>query len=430
MFGVVGMGLSGVAARDLLLAMGESPSSIVTFDSRPGKADFSDPKAFLKQNALKTLVVSPGVPLSTPWIRQAFDAGMTLTSELEIACACLEGERLVGVTGSVGKSTTTSLIGAGLQVVDQDAFVGGNLGVPLARYMADVLTHIRPRARWVVLELSSYQLELAQNLSVEVGVLTSLQPNHMERYSSLNEYYRAKWHLMEVASKHVVNIEGADAASYAKRVSLKSKKSNLKRICFVSRKQNTLLTQSDFAGARLMGSHNKDNLAVAAKTLQLAGLWDDSVKTALLDFSGLPHRFQSLGRFQGVHFINDSKATAMGSVLAAWNAFRDDFPQKPLWLLLGGRDKNLPWNELKILKSDKHLQIVFFGECASLAQSQSKLTGLSVRSLKDCVSLLKEKVRSGDTVLLSPGGTSLDEFQNFEDRGLCFERFVKEEFES
>lgn len=180
---IVGMAKSGESAERFLLARGLKREEVLTFDQKV-PAQFNDPQALMSQGKPKTLVVSPGVPLKSSWIIEAQKAGVIVTSEINLACEVLADEKIIGVTGSLGKSTTVSLLGAGLSAFDKNAFVGGNLGTPFCEYATGVLTGKRPRAQWIVLELSSYQLENCKALKVNHAAITFLSANHMERYDS------------------------------------------------------------------------------------------------------------------------------------------------------------------------------------------------------------------------------------------------------
>lgn len=415
---IVGMGKSGEAARNLLLLHGIESHSILTFDAKLPTADFKDPDVLMAQKQPRTLVVSPGVPLASEWIQKAQGAGVKITSELALACSCLDGEKLIGVTGSVGKSTTVSLIGAGLHAFSPEGFVGGNLGTPFSQYAVEVLQSKRPRADWVILELSSYQLENCENLRLEFGAITFFTSNHLERYPSLQDYYKTKWKLLSITEKHVfLNKNGGDLSEYAEQ----NPSSKLR----VVSPEDTAMKALHLEQAQLIGSHNQDNLALAA-SLALAARWPISAIDGMKNFKGLVHRLENAGTFKGVRFINDSKATAMDSVLIATQAAHDTKGAgNRMFVLLGGRNKSLPWEDLKPLHNFKDSLFVFFGECREMAQAKSELPGPSFSHLGEALDYTLTQVKEGDTVLLSPGGTSLDEFKSFEERGDFFKKRIR-----
>ena len=412
---IVGLGVTGQSVLQLLLSAGLSPDRVGTFDEKDPKAQFKDPLTLLQKFAPRTLVVSPGVPLAQSWIQAFRHTGGRIASELEIAQCFLQQEKIIGITGSIGKSTVTSLIGAAAQAIDPQAFVGGNLGVPLAVYAKEVLLGKRSRGAWVILELSSYQLENFLNLKSEIAVFTFLTSNHLERYAHLHEYYQTKWHLAQTAKAAVVlNKSGGDLFDFV----ADRPRSQLP---FYWEDRNTL--PAELKAAKLLGAYNQDNLAVAARVANIAG-WGSPALAALRDFAGLAHRFENLGERKNILFINDSKATTMESVRSAVETV-DSFAQnRRRWVLLGGHDKNLPWEQLQILKNRPHWNCLFFGEYGAKAQERIGATGPQFSSLREALVALPNLVSSGDLVLLSPGGTSHDEFQNFEQRGAFFKSEV------
>lgn len=414
---IVGIGKSGLAAKKFLLAAGLSTEDVWTFDEKNSEAQFSKWDEILKL-PIGTLVVSPGVPLNSESITQLKHLGWRITSEINLACSVLTDETLVGITGSVGKSTVTSLIGAAAQADDPQAFVGGNLGVPFCEYGLRILQK-KSKARYVILELSSYQLENAQKLHLDFSAITFLSANHLERYPSADAYYMTKCQIGAM-SKNICVLNGSstDLLKYQNRIAGQTLVTH-----YASSAEKSLLQQS-----QLIGEHNLDNVAVALAVVRQMKLSDKAIK-ALLHFSGLPHRLESVGIFNDVLFINDSKATAMDSVLVATQAALSKVTAGGhLHLLLGGKDKNLPWEELHTLSRFNNIKFYFFGQCGSLAQTKSKLEGAVFTKMADALNIIFTKIKSGDVVLLSPGGTSLDEFKNFEDRGNIFKLLVQSQY--
>lgn len=408
-FLIVGMGKSGLAAKRLLIQLGVSAADIKTFDTKSKPVDFSKPEDF---NGFKpsTLVVSPGVPLKTSWIQNLLSSGCKLTSELDLAAQNITTEKIVGITGSMGKSTTTTLLGVGAESFSTKVFVGGNLGIPLADYMADVLEGKKPRADWVILELSSYQLENAASLKVELGILTALSPNHLERYTSLDEYYSVKWSLKDRCEQaFLLNYDNHEVERWC------GPKMDILCGAVTSRDYN-------FDDARLIGSHNKQNLALAFSASEFLK-WPEQSLLAMKNYPGLAHRLEFVSSKNGVQYINDSKATTIESVLAAVESCLPLVSADGiLHLFIGGRDKNLPWQDLAKLKAHSKIIYHFFGECGELSQAKANLPGKYEDDLKSLLTGFKAK--PGDVVLLSPGGSSLDEFKSFEDRGDFFKIWV------
>lgn len=410
---IVGLGKSGNSALNLLKAAGFSDSDLLTYDDKDPAAQFCQAADIIAKNP-QTLVVSPGVPLVTAWIQNLLKGGAHLTSEISLTAGLLTTEKVIGITGSVGKSTVTSILGVGAVADDENSFVGGNLGTPFCQYGLSLLAGKTP-AKWVILELSSYQLENCKGLDLDYSAITFLSPNHLERYENLEQYYHTKLKITAITkSLCVINQSSTDAVQFSKMSSCPVK--------LVNAKNN--LSDEQVEKIALIGQHNHDNFAVAQELGKAAGFKATSLEH-MYQFKGLAHRLENIGVVNGVTYVNDSKATAMDSVLVATEGCLEKVSEKnALHLLLGGKDKNLPWEQLTILKDEKRIQFVFFGACGDLAKEKSKLTGPSFKSLNAALDYVLTVEKPGDIVLLSPGGTSLDEFKNFEDRGHFFTKKV------
>lgn len=410
---VIGLGKSGLSAIRFLKALGYTDEDILTFDEKDASAQFSKSDDLVKKHP-RTLVVSPGVPLKTAWIKKLVLDGAVLTSEISLATSVLTTEKLIGITGSVGKSTVTSILGEGARVMDEHCFVGGNLGTPFCDYAARILKGEK-KASWIVLELSSYQLENCEHLSLNGAAVTYLSANHLERYESLQHYYQTKMKITEITKDFCVFNKSSEDAVEASRFS---------KCPAVLTSAQDFINQNLLSTIVLIGSHNKDNFCVAAEVAHLCEWTPDSLKAMSL-FPGLRHRLEFVAQIEGVKYVNDSKATAMESVLVAVTGCLESLHEgNHLYLLLGGKDKNLPWNQLNLLRKNGNIRYVFFGACGRLASEKSELSGEYFESLGSAVEHCQKQAKSGDIVLLSPGGTSLDEFKSFEERGDFFKRLV------
>lgn len=417
---VVGLGISGKSVLRLLKILGAQDQDVFSYDDKDPAAMIRTPAEALRLGA-KTLIVSPGVPLQTPWIQQLCRQGVVCSSELELASHFLKAEKIIGVTGSVGKSTVVAILGKGLS---GQGFVGGNFGKPLADYVSDVLAEKRTRVSWIVLELSSYQLENFPSLQCQASIITSLTPNHLERYSSLEDYYRTKLSLVHKTSGPIIlNHSGFDLISFVKKEAFDSKTHSQ----IISTDHKDPLVKKWLSENRLLlGKHNLDNLAVCVRLAQLLN-FEDTVVEGFFKFPGLPHRLENIGERKGVLFVNDSKATTIASVLQAVESMKDKISKAPtLHLLLGGKDKDLPWQDLKKTKSLANAKFYFFGESAEKAQKLSALPGPVFPKLSKALAEVLKNVKKSDLVLLSPGGTSLDEFKSFEHRGDVFKEEIEQ----
>lgn len=413
---VAGLGKSGSSAAQLLLAAGFSKDQLILFDEKASQAQVSSSEKLLELKP-KTVVVSPGVPLASKWLQQLKAEGCHITSEISLAASLMTTEKIIGVTGSVGKSTVTSLLGVAVVSFDPHAFVGGNLGTPFSDYAIKKLNGEMP-ATWVVLELSSYQLENCKNLQLEHSIITYLSANHLERYPSLEDYYSTKFIITDITKGVcIMNKTSADCEKFAALSRCK--------VVFVN---SNYFSKKDFLNKlSLIGSHNRDNFALAAEMALLCG-WPASSLTAMAAYKGLSHRLEFVAISGGVTYINDSKATAIDSVLvAARGCIEGLASDKKLFLLLGGKDKNLPWEQLSVLSHNENVHPVFFGQCGPLAKEKSELSGECFEQLGSAVHYCQRRAKEGDVVLLSPGGTSLDEFKNFEERGDFFKTLVLSE---
>jgi UDP-N-acetylmuramoylalanine--D-glutamate ligase len=275
-----------------------------------------------------------------------------------------------------------------------------------------------PAANWVILELSSYQLENCAGLRLKHSIITFLSANHLERYKTIEDYYQTKFLITGITDGIcVLNKTSDDCVKYAHLSGCEYRLVN-----------SATFSKKDFLNElALIGSHNKDNFSLAAEMAILCE-WPPECFVTMTRYKGLSHRLEFVATINGVTYINDSKATAMDSVLVAAKGCLEALtPENKLFLLVGGKDKNLPWEQLSVLASNETVTPVFFGQCGELAKSKSDLSGEYFEHLGSAVHYAMRRARTGDVVLLSPGGTSLDEFKNFEERGDFFKTLVLSE---
>ena len=367
---------------------------------------------------------SPRVTRAKPVKRallMARAAGVHITSELALAASCLRSEKIIAVTGAVGKSTTVSLLAEGSRTFDSNNIAVGNIGKPLAEYVVEVLQGKRARASWLCLELSSFQLENFENLSADHSIITFFTSNHLERYKDLQQYYETKWSLVEKTKGCVfINAKSPELLKFSEN------KKNSKVIPCSPGDAN--LKDLHLSESLLLGEHNQQNLAVVGAVIEKVA-WPKNAVTAIKNFPGLKHRLENLGFKHGIRFVNDSKATALDSVISAVDSLIDDIPENSfLHLMLGGKDKNLPWQQLSSLKKFPRLKVSYFGETAEKAKKGSGLEGPVFAKIGIALDQIFLLLKHGDTLLLSPGGTSQDEFKNFEERGDFFKKKVLDQF--
>jgi UDP-N-acetylmuramoylalanine--D-glutamate ligase len=410
---VLGMGKSGQSVYQLLSETKPSHYRLYAFDDKNSNYPHLT-RTDIERELFTSIVVSPGVPLSKVKTLLPDHHKPILINELDIASFFLESEIIAGITGSVGKSTTTALIGHVIQAVDPNFFMGGNIGIPLCEYAIQLIKG-RARAKYVILEISSYQLENLKYLNFHVSAITALLPNHLERYDSKFHYYQTKLSISDrTLGPVVVNQQGGEAVFYLKKINA------LDQYQLASPKDHP---EFDFNKLKLLGSYNHDNASAALSVLKRLGI-NSSFFDQLHSFPGLPHRLEVVNTNSSVTFINDSKATAIQSVIESVQTILPN-AQNTIHLLLGGRDKKLDWERLNSFAIHPNIRFYFFGEARELIASKTQLPGLKFTTLADLLHNLPCHLKAKDVVLLSPGGTSLDEFSSFEHRGDFFKSWAK-----
>ncbi|MBE3575184.1 MAG: UDP-N-acetylmuramoyl-L-alanine--D-glutamate ligase [Firmicutes bacterium] len=386
----------------------------------------------------QVLVVSPGVPRQVAEIQQARAQGALLTSEMEIFFSLVRAH-VLGVTGSSGKTTTTTLIGAMLEQSGRQVAVGGNIGQPLLEQVDTF-----PPESWVVLELSSFQLEDFP-YSPEVAVITNITPNHLDRHPSMEDYVAAKEHIwlhQRPEDRVVLNFDNSWTRAMGSRAPGK--------VVWFSRRPGSggawyedgrLWWQGrEFARTdelQLLGQHNQENVLAACAATMSAGGHLEAVRQVAIHFRGVPHRLELVAEAGGVRYYNDSIATTPARSMAALRSF-----DRPMILIAGGYDKHLPFDEWarEVLRRPVKAVIVLGATAAkivaALEQARSELAEapqagpatrwLQVSSLAAAVDAAQAMAEPGDVVLLSPACASYDMFSNFEERGQLFRQLVRE----
>ncbi len=403
-------------------------------------------------NDCDLLCLSGGVPLTLPIVAEALKRGIPLSNDTQIfmeAVPC----KTIGITGSAGKTTTTTLVGrmakeAFGQTVDGEpqtelstvhrspfAFIGGNIGDPLINYVDEM----KP-TDLAILELSSFQLE-QMTISPNVAAVLNITPNHLDRHGTMEAYTAAKARLLDFQTGKDAAILGHDdpgAWNLRGRVkgrlftfSLHDLDAGLNGAyahdgLLALRDGNAYVPLLVREKILLRGDHNVSNALAAFAIGHVAGFPLDAMLAAVEDFHGVPHRLELVREHRGVRWYNDSIATAPERSMAAIRAF-----EEPIVLLLGGRDKDLPWGDLAALIHQRVDHVVLFGEAAEKIEKAVAGSGSRPQTLDRCETLeqavLKaaEVAEAGDVVLLSPGGTSYDAFKDFAERGERFREWVQ-----
>ncbi|MEO7366872.1 MAG: UDP-N-acetylmuramoyl-L-alanine--D-glutamate ligase [Gemmatimonadaceae bacterium] len=440
---VLGLGKSGTSAARLLLSRGSRVYASDAGTTATIEANAASLRALgaavdvgghdlVRIARASRAVVSPGIDPLNPPVAVAREAGVPLVSEIEIALAALDRSKIIAVTGTNGKTTTTALIGHLLRGLGTDAVDAGNIGIPLS----DMALMPKPPS-WIALEMSSFQLHDTPSLSPEVGVLTNLTPDHLDRYRSTEDYYSDKARLFakgNAGSKWVINSDDvlvgqmtANIAGEKFGFSTRSRSD-----AWLDDAAGTLMLRGDELLPRselgLLGDHNVANALAAALAVSIA---DASFATtealarmaeSLKTFNALAHRLEIVGEANGVQWINDSKATNVSSTLVAVSGMR-----RPTILLLGGRHKGERYTGLinAIRKSVK--QVIAYGEAAPEIEKDLSTVVPFERlgsNFEEVMARARESAQPGDAVLLSPACSSFDMFKNYEERGNTFKRLA------
>ncbi len=388
------------------------------------------------------LCLSGGVPLTLPIVAEAQKRGILLSNDTQIfmeVAPC----KTVGITGSAGKTTTTALLGKMAEASYTEkvgrVFVGGNIGDPLINYVDEM--HPSDLA---ILEISSFQLD-QMSISPNVAAILNITPNHLDRHGTMEAYTAAKARILDFQNKEDVAILGRDdpgAWNLRERVKGKLLSFGLSDLpddgsgTYVSdglyhlRDGNAYVLLPIQNSIHLRGDHNRQNVLAAITIGHAAGLSLDAMLEAIDNFYGVPHRLELVRELRGAKWYNDSIATAPERTMAAIHSF-----DEPIVLMLGGKDKDLPWEDLAELVRERVDHVVVFGQAAEKildalnSSGSGKKRPYSIQrseNLQEAIHQAAEVAESGDVILLSPGGTSFDQFNDFAERGEWFRKWVQE----
>jgi UDP-N-acetylmuramoylalanine--D-glutamate ligase len=374
------------------------------------------------------VVVSPGVPLALPVFAEARAAGAEIVSEVELASRYLEGA-IVAITGSNGKSTTTSLVGDMLRAAGLFGRTCGNIGVPFI----DMAEEDRPDA-WYSLEVSSFQLEAVRDFRPRVAVLTHITPDHMDRYDSYEDYVAAKARMFaaQTADDHAV-VNALDPDSQRIAPTLRARVHRFSSAgpvgtAGISRTAGSIWSRDGrtqvLAEERelpIPGRHNVENVLAAAVAARAAGAPLEAVRRAALAYRPLPHRLEKIAERGGVVFYNDSKATNVDAAAKALASF----PGRRVWMILGGKDKGGDFASLVPLLRERAAAVLTIGQAAARIEEQLAGSSVQVLALGTLDAAVREADRlataaGGGIVLLAPACASFDQYRNYEERGEHF----------
>lgn len=441
---VIGAARSGVACAKFLAARG----AVVALNDRKPLEEWPPEALALKSvgvglvagdapswllDQIELVVTSPGVPTSSIPIRYAERAGAEVIGEVELAARFLRG-RIVAITGTNGKTTTTALIGELLKDAGLKVQVGGNIGTPLVSMIESSTDD-----GWTVAELSSFQLETIVGFHPVVALCLNVTPNHMDRYELLTDYAAAKHRIFrnqEPGDVAILNADDEIVSSWKDglraHVTLFSVRRELDEGLFLRNGREIVSRTND--GERVLmardkmqlrGLHNVENVLAALAAGLACGAAPDSMRETVGSFRPVEHRLEQVAEIDGVKFYNDSKATSVDATLKALEAFADDAGK--VILILGGRGKRAPYAPLAPLLRERVRKLILIGEDAETIETELKNEAASERAsdMSDAVRRAFAAAETGDTVLLAPACASFDMFQSFEHRGQVFKSAVQ-----
>lgn len=426
---IIGLGMTGLSCVDFFMARGVTPR---VMDTRVAPAGLDKlPEAVeryvggLNDDWLLTadlIVASPGIALAHPSLSAAADAGVEIVGDIELFCREAQAP-IVAITGSNGKSTVTSLVGEMAKAAGVNVGVGGNIGLPALMLLDD-------ERELYVLELSSFQLETTSSLRAVAATILNVTEDHMDRYPlGLQQYRAAKLRIYENAQACIVNaddaltmpVRGADERCISFGVDVGDYHLNRQQgETWLRVKGEKVLNVKEM---KISGQHNYSNALAALALANAAGLPRASSLQALTTFTGLAHRFQVALEHNGVRWINDSKATNVGSTEAALNGLH---LEGTLYLLLGGDGKSADFTPLSRYLTGDNIRLYCFGRDGAQLAALRPDVAVQTETMEQAMREIAPQVVPGDMVLLSPACASLDQFKNFEQRGDIFARLAKE----
>ena len=432
---VVGLKKSGMASAELLVRHGAQVrvTDLKGLDQFPGgyalvsRLDIPfRMQAHENFEDCDLIVLSPDVPADLAPLVEARRRGVRIIGEVELAAPFLQG-KTIGITGSNGKTTTTSLIGHILQEAGIAAQVGGNIGTPVTA----MVESSRPDT-WNVLELSSFQLETIFEFRAHIGLALNVTQNHLDRHHTFENYAAAKGRLFETQARGdyaILNADDAVCAAYAGRTAAhvewfsgKGKVSTGAGLCSdkLVLDGKLLMTAGEIP---IRGRHNVENVLAASVAAARAGVDGAAIAAAVRTFHAVEHRLEFVRKAGGIDFYNDSKATSVDATLKAIDAFPGG-----LWVILGGKDKGLDYAALRQPLAARAHAALLVGAAASkiAAQLQGAVPLVDSQTIQAAVAYAYAHGHPGDTVLLAPACSSFDQFENYEQRGRVFKQIVQQ----
>jgi UDP-N-acetylmuramoylalanine--D-glutamate ligase len=440
---VVGLGKSGLSAAMFLRAQG---ARVTVSDARSAMALAKEIPALLESGIMvesgghglltfrrqDLIVVSPGVPMDTPEVKQVVAFGLPVIGELELASRYLKGQ-VVAITGSNGKTTTTTLVGKIFRDSGLPTQVGGNIGLPVIALVA------QSTAETVnVLEVSSFQLETVEEFHPRIAVILNITPDHLDRHGSFEKYVAAKERIFERQGvKDALVLNGDDrvvqlsAARAKSEVFWFSGTKAVRRgafvrdgvIVWVEKEGGVTEPVMPVSEVPLKGAHNIENVLAAVCVARLEKVSAESIRASVASFTAVEHRLELVRKLNGVEFYNDSKATNVDATMKAVASFA-----KGIHLVLGGKDKDSDYSLMAPLLKKRVKAVYTIGSAAEKIERQlhGVVKMVAAETMQVAVAEAAKSAVAGDVVLLSPACSSFDQFENYEHRGRVFRQLVNE----
>lgn len=436
---VVGLGLSGIS---LIKFLKQNNAKIFVSDSRSSeelketinkiadkniKCEFGGHTAPFFLNG-ELIIISPGIPYDIPPLKEARKKGIQIIGEMELAFRFITCP-VLAITGTNGKSTTVSLLHNMILKSGKRSFLGGNIGKPLIDLVLS-----GEKVDYAVVEVSSFQLETTEQFHPKIAACLNVTADHLDRHPTFEEYLNFKKRIyLKMDKEDLLILNGED--KYTNKFGGEKK---VKRQFFsreTKTKDGCIITGSGikfvgsagegeltFSKMKLIGEHNKENVAAAALFAKNIGVPIKTIQSIIDEFTGLPHRMEFVRELNGVKYFNDSKGTNVGSTIKSIDSFKG-----PIILLAGGKDKGTDLSELDSFIKQKVSSLILFGEAKGrMKKAWEKLTRtIIVETLKEGVVKSKLEAKKGDVVLFSPACSSFDQFRDYKHRGECFREYVK-----
>lgn len=432
---VVGMGRAGLAAAKLLKDRGAR----VTINDRKGKEELREAFKELEGRGIRIetgghplelledmelIVVSPGVSPNIPLLERAKERKIPIIDELELASSFLKIP-IIAVTGTNGKTTTTTLIGEILKEEGKRVAVAGNIGHPLSSCIGEDY-------ELIVSEVSSFQLERIKTFHPLISIMLNIAPDHLDRYQDMDEYIEAKKRIFMNQRKDDFAILNRDdphcrtLSTEAKKIFFSQEELEegvyLKEGKVMARLSGRLQKIICSEEIGIKGLHNLENVLAVTAACLILRVKVESIRKVLKEFKGIPHRMEFVREIEGVRFVNDSKATNVSAVMKSLASFKE-----PIILIAGGRDKGLDYSPLRPLVEERVKVLILLGEAKEkIARALSPYKRIkTTEDMKEAVAMAFELAKEGDCVLLSPACSSYDMFRDFEERGEVFKEAVR-----